>query len=176
MITSSELSIRPLEDEDAEFLARWLSDPNVLEYYEGRDHPFTINQVREKFYQVQDTVKRNLVLIQNHPVGYIQFYPIEIEDLIKYGYDKNEVIYGLDQFIGEVTYWGSGIGTKLVTTVRDYLFHTIKADRLVMNPQAWNTRAIRCYEKCGFTKVKLLPKNEWHEGEYRDCWLVECKK
>ena len=43
------------------------------------------------------------------------------------------------------------------------------------DPQAWNERAIRCYEKCGFKKVKLLPKHELHEGEYRDCWQIEYK-
>jgi aminoglycoside 6'-N-acetyltransferase len=42
-----------------------------------------------------------------------------------------------------------------------------------MVPQAWNERALRCYEKCGFVKKIFLKQHEWHEGEYRDCWLIE---
>ncbi|MBM6618123.1 GNAT family N-acetyltransferase [Bacillus suaedaesalsae] len=176
MIQLNEITIKPLEQKDATFIAKWLSDPKVLEYYEGRDNPFTINKVYEKFYKENDTVKRNLVLVNDSPVGYIQYYRLDPEGVKKYGYNDNELIYGLDQFIGEVQHWGSGLGTKLVTIMKDFLFNVLNVDRIVMDPQAWNTRAIRCYEKCGFTKVKLLPKNEWHEGEYRDCWLIECTK
>jgi len=35
-----------------------------------------------------------------------------------------------------------------------------------------NFRAIRCYEKCGFVKVKLLSGHDFHEGKYQDCWLM----
>ena len=79
----------------------------------------------------------------------------------------------MDQFIGESTYWNKGIGTQLVRAMVAYLIEEKGADRIVMDPQTWNERAIRCYEKCGFKKVKLLPENELHEGEYRDCWLIE---
>ena len=79
----------------------------------------------------------------------------------------------MDQFIGESTYWNKGVGTQLVSAMVAYLIEEKGADRIVMDPQTWNERAIRCYEKCGFKKVKLLPENELHEGEYRDCWLIE---
>jgi aminoglycoside 6'-N-acetyltransferase len=58
----------------------------------------------------------------------------------------------------------------------DYLINTKRADKVVMDPQTWNERAIQCYEKCGFRKVKLLPKHEFHEGDYRDSWLIEYRK
>ncbi len=42
-----------------------------------------------------------------------------------------------------------------------------------MDPQCRNARAIACYEKCGFKKIRILPRHEMHEGEMRDCQLVE---
>ncbi len=45
-----------------------------------------------------------------------------------------------------------------------------------MDPQLRNTRAMKCYEKCGFKKIKILPKHELHEGVHQDCWLIEYKK
>lgn len=49
-------------------------------------------------------------------------------------------------------------------------------DKIVMDPQAWNERALRVYEKGGFVKKKYLEKHEMHEGELRDCWLIEYAK
>jgi aminoglycoside 6'-N-acetyltransferase len=57
-----------------------------------------------------------------------------------------------------------------------YLINVLDANKIVMAPQTWNERAIACYEKCSFKKVKLLPKHECHEGELRDSWLMEFSK
>lgn len=43
------LTVRTLEEKDDILLAKWLSDPSVLEFYEGRDNPFDLNKVREVF-------------------------------------------------------------------------------------------------------------------------------
>ena len=44
---------------------------------------------------------------------------------------------------------------------------------MVLDPHVDNERAIRCYEACGFHKVKKLPKHELHDGVWVDCWLME---
>nr|WP_306428723.1 GNAT family N-acetyltransferase [Robertmurraya siralis] len=107
-------------------------------------------------------------------MGYTQYYQLDNETRNLYGYvDVPDIIYGIDQFIGEIEYWNRGIGTLLVKSMVEFLVEQKQADRVVMDPQTSNKRAIRCYEKCGFERVKLLPKNELHEGEYRDCWLIE---
>ncbi|RDI37219.1 GNAT family N-acetyltransferase [Falsibacillus pallidus] len=174
LFVNGRLMVRLLEKEDAWLLAKWLSDPVVLEFYEGRDNPFDMNKVNEKFYQRENGVARCIIEYDDAAIGYIQFYKLEEESRQLYGYeDETELIYGMDQFIGETEYWNKGIGTLLVQSMVDFLIEEKQADRVVMDPQTWNERAVRCYEKCGFKKVKLLPKNEWHEGEFRDCWLIE---
>jgi hypothetical protein len=69
-------------------------------------------------------------------------------------------------------YWNQGIGTKILSTLVNYLFAELQAEKIVIDPNVRNTRAIRCYEKCGSEKVKILPKHELHEKEYRDSWLM----
>ncbi|OAS16376.1 hypothetical protein A8708_20375 [Paenibacillus oryzisoli] len=76
--------------------------------------------------------------------------------------ETTDKIFGTDQFIGETAYWDKGFGKQLVTSMRDYLKSDHKADRVIMDPQQWNIRAINCYERCGFTKVKELPVRELH--------------
>ncbi|WP_432363853.1 GNAT family N-acetyltransferase [Sporosarcina sp. UB5] len=177
MMQNNRLAIRELIEEDKFLLTKWLSNPEVLQFYEGRDRPLDLAQVEEDFYGESNDETRCLILYDEKPIGYVQFYPIEEKERRIYGFsDSSEVIYGMDQFIGETAYWNKGIGTKLVEMIVVYLLTEKNADRIVMDPQTWNERAIRCYEKCGFKKVKLLPKHEWHEGEYRDCWLIEYSK
>jgi GNAT superfamily N-acetyltransferase len=43
---------------------------------------------------------------------------------------------------------------------------------VTIDPETWNTRAIRSYERAGFAKWRFLPRAELHEGEWRDVWLM----
>lgn len=169
---NGKLKVRKLGLKDNHLLAKWLSDPNVLQYYEGRDHPFDVEKVNEVFFTPGDDEVKCIVEYEGREIGYLQFYQLDEEYRKSYGCG-DERVFGMDQFIGETSYWNKGIGTTLIRTMVDYLIKVMQADRIVMDPQTWNERAIRCYEKCGFKKVKLLPEHELHEGEYRDCWLIE---
>ncbi|MFC7373415.1 GNAT family N-acetyltransferase [Fictibacillus iocasae] len=174
LFQNEQLLVRKLQKEDAHHLAKWLSNPNVLMFYEGRDNPFNLKRVEKEFYDPDEDGVLCLVDYNGTPAGNIQYYQVSDEDRKRFGYDdETEMIYGMDQFIGETTLWNKGVGTLLVQGMVKYLREVERADRVVMDPQVWNVRAIRCYEKCGFQKVMLLPKNELHEGEYRDCWLME---
>ncbi|MHA7136343.1 GNAT family N-acetyltransferase [Rossellomorea arthrocnemi] len=167
------LHIRPLEERDKYTLSRWLSDSKVLEFYEGRDRPFTLQMVEEKFL-AQRGVVSCLVEYEGNEIGYLQYYQLDEETMNRYGYTNNdEVIYGTDQFIGEVAYWNQGVGTLLIRATMDYLLERKGVHRLVMDPMTWNTRAIRCYEKCGYSKARILREHELHEGKYHDSWLME---
>lgn len=53
---------------------------------------------------------------------------------------------GMDQFIGEPTYWGKGIGTKFVKAAITYILSEMGAEAIAMDPKVNNERAIKCYE------------------------------
>jgi aminoglycoside 6'-N-acetyltransferase len=176
MILANNLYIRELTLEDAPHLAKWLSDPEVLEFYEGRDQPHDLALVKKVFYSKEDGLTPNIILYNEKPIGYVQYYPVDTKDKTFYGYGADSNVYGMDQFIGEPSYWGRGIGQHLVNEVVRYLFTEKDADIVVMDPQVRNKRALRCYEKCGFRIVKTLPEQELHEGKMEDCYLIEKKK
>ncbi|WP_442600646.1 GNAT family N-acetyltransferase [Paenibacillus sp. KN14-4R] len=177
LFQNQDLEVRKLEPVDAEILVKWLSNPVVLEFYEGRDRPLDLAAVQEHFYENREEISQCIIEYDSVAIGYIQFYKIDQEERELYGYAAyNGTIYGMDQFIGEPAYWNQGIGSHLIKEAVQYLIHDQGADKIVMDPQAWNTRAIHVYEKNGFVKKKFLEKHEWHEGEYRDCWLIEYVK
>ena len=168
VVRDTDLSIRPLRDDDHDYelLSRWLSDPRVLEFYEGRDSPLSLEAARNEF-STQAMAEENntpcIIEYRNEPIGYLQLYPTD------------PPAWGLDQFIGLPEHWNHGLGTRTVSLMLRYLFQVKLASKCVLDPHLTNLRAIRCYEKAGFRKVKLLPKHELHEGELRDCWLMETR-
>ena len=135
IVKNDRLFVRELSKEDKFLLAKWLSDPEVLQYYEGRDRPLDLAQVEEDFFGEADDETRCLILYDEKPIGYVQFYPVGDEERRIYGYSNpSEILYGMDQFIGEPEYWNKGIGTQLVEMLVAYLLTQKNADRIVMDP------------------------------------------
>jgi aminoglycoside 6'-N-acetyltransferase len=83
--------------------------------------------------------------------------------------------WALDIVIGEPDRWDQSLGTRAVRALLGYLFVEMAASEVVLSPLADNARAVRCYEKAGFVKVRLIPKAELHDGEWRDAWLMSAR-
>ncbi|MCI0765081.1 GNAT family N-acetyltransferase [Bacillus sp. TL12] len=177
LLQKGKLSIRYVAEDDVNTISKWLTNPEVLQYYEGRDNPQSPEKVCMYFiHNPKSDEKRCLVEYAGEPIGYIQIYPIDAEWKKLYGYRENQNIWGMDQFIGEPTYWNRGIGTELVQAAIIYITDELGAEAIAMDPRVSNERAIHCYEKCGFQKVKILKEHELHEGNLEDCWMMEYKK
>lgn len=179
-LTEKDISVRELTQADAAVLLRWLTDDRVLEWYEGRDAGFTPEKIQEHFYADDAAVNRCIVEYEGKPVGYVQYYPLDADGLEEYAYTAQTAdtgpahsVYAMDQFLGEPDCWGRGIGRQFIGLLLSYLTRECGAKTVLLDPHADNNRAIRCYEACGFHRVKLLSAHELHEGTWRDCVLME---
>ena len=176
-IEDGEIAIRRMRDElsDYHLMARWLTDERVLEFYEGRDNPHDLTKIQEKYsprVMGVEQVIPCILLYQDRPIGYIQYYPLAAQQVLWRYLDSAQGVYSLDLFIGEAHLWDQGIGTRAVSAMTRYLFEGLDAQRVTIDPRVSNHRAVRCYEKAGFRKIRLLPRQELHEGEHWDCWLM----
>ncbi|HUE00048.1 MAG TPA: GNAT family N-acetyltransferase [Bryobacteraceae bacterium] len=90
-----------------------------------------------------------LLVFEDRPIGYLKFYP-QFYPIT--GEERAGSIFAIDQFIGEVSLWNRGIGTRAVRLLLRYLFRVKHASKVILDPHAGNKRAIRCYEKCGFAR------------------------
>jgi aminoglycoside 6'-N-acetyltransferase len=177
LVHQDHLAIRLMCDELAEYiiLTKWLSDRHVLEYYEGRDTPFSLERVQQKYaprVQRRHPTIPCFFLKSDKPIGYLQYYALSPADCAAFELPVTAAPFGMDLFIGEPRYWNRGLGSTYVQLATHYLFTACAATHITLDPRIENLRAIRCYEKCGFQKVKVLPGHELHEGAYRDCWLM----
>lgn len=151
------LSVRTLHVDDYPTLSKWLTNPLLLEFYEGRDNPHDIAKVAEVFGSKQDrSVTGCIVSYDGKDIGYVQFYPVSNTEKAEYGLEIDEIVYGMDQFIGEPNDWNRGIGTRLVKSTVAYLQQSFGTTKVMMDPQAWNTRAIRCYQKSGIPQSEVV--------------------
>lgn len=163
---------------DFSLLHQWLNDKDVLSFIEGPSMSFTYDDIVNKYSPRalgQDYVVPCIIEYQHKPIGYIQFYPLQNEERQQYEVDETEA-YGLDLFIGESDYWNQGIGTMVLKLIIKFLFNDIGVKVIYIDPQTWNVRAIRSYEKCGFQKVKILYNHELFDGEYKDNQIMKLTK
>jgi aminoglycoside 6'-N-acetyltransferase len=70
---------------------------------------------------------------------------------------------------------GRGLGPEAIRVLARHLLDDRGHHRLVIDPNAANTRAIRAYEKVGFRRVGVLRQYEWHErhGGWTDGLLMD---
>lgn len=174
-VKKDDIRIRSLTDADFSLLLKWLTDERVLEFYEGRDKTYTIETIKEHFSEEwEDEVLRVIIEYQGKPIGYGQIYKMYDELYDNYHYPRSsEIVYGMDQFIGESDYWSKGIGTKYTKMIFDFLKKERNVNAVILDPHQDNLRAIKMYQKAGFRIIEDLPKHELHEGKKEDCYLME---
>ncbi len=63
--------------------------------------------------------------------------------------------------IGEKVYWERGYGVDAVKTFITHIFETSEINRIILRTLNWNSRAQRCFEKCGFQAFSNLTKGKY---------------
>ncbi len=174
---NTSVDLRNIKKSDADDILRWLNDERVLEYYEGRDRPFSPEMVRKHFFDGDKRVERYIMTYGGKSVGYMQSYPLSEEECadeykFKCG-EREKPVYGIDLFIGEPDLWSKGIGRCAVDVLCRLLVHEHEAKTIILDHHVDNVRAIKCYISCGFEPIKLLKRHEKHEGEMCDCVLMK---
>ena len=76
-------------------------------------------------------------------------------------YNINEITgeAELGIMIGDRDCWDKGYGTDAVTTLVSYIFHQTNLKRIYLKTLDSNSRAQKCFQKCGFTPYGHLVKD-----------------
>ena len=155
---------RPIELEDEALLRRWVNDPMVwrrlrirppvnavseCEWIEnlGKDPTRTVFGI---------AVKEDRRLIGT--VGLVQIQAAE-----------RSAELGVK--IGEVAYWERGYGREAVQLMVRYGFEELNLNRIGLQVNSDNWRAIRCYQKAGFVHEGCLSQAAYRNGRYQDVYL-----
>ncbi len=160
------ISFTPLQKNHFPLLLKWLQAPHVKAWW-SQSSRWTTALVTEKYDTYVDGYKvvgedhkpihAYVIKVDDTPVGYIHHY--NVRDFFReYDYSMHDLppsCAGFDWYIGEATYIGKGIGTKVLELfLNTIVLKTFKA--VFIDADSKNVIAIRVYEKVGFKKLTLM--------------------
>lgn len=99
------------------------------------------------------------ITAKGEKIGQINYNPID---------ERNKKVE-LDIIIGMKDTLGKGYGTDALKVLIKYLFSTYKINKITIEARANNTRAIKAYEKVGFSREGLLREENYFKGKFVDC-------
>jgi aminoglycoside 6'-N-acetyltransferase len=125
--------------------------PEVARWWPPRDAEYLSAKLE------RDDLSSWVVELDGEIVGYAQAYE-ETNAEFRHA--------GMDLFLAS-TAQGRGLGQDVVRTIARHLFDDRGHHRVVIDPAAANTRAVRCYEAVGFERVGILRSYWWDHVEER---------
>jgi len=158
------IQLRPLQRADLAHLHRWLNDPDVMQYWDGRDHPATFDRVEARFRKSIEGTDREA-----------QRYMIEAMDrartigMVQHGRVHARARHAqVDLLIGEPEFRDAGYGTDAMRTMASHLFESLRVHRVWLTLRASNVRAMKGAEKVGFVREGVLREHDMLEGQLVD--------
>ena len=82
-----------------------------------------------------------------------------IGNCVYYGVNKTKGEAELGIMIGDRDYWDKGYGADAVTTLVSHIFRQTKLKRIYLKTLDSNSRAQKCFQKCGFTSYGHLVRD-----------------
>jgi aminoglycoside 6'-N-acetyltransferase len=141
----NDIDFRAVTKKDAALLKRWVASAHWQEWW---GEPET--EVAEIMAHLEsDSVEPMIAELDGKPTAYVQTYDPHMEDDHPYQ-DQPFGTLGIDISIGEIGDLNKGLGSQILMALSEVLFEE-GATRLIIDPHPENKRAVRAYEKAGFT-------------------------
>jgi RimJ/RimL family protein N-acetyltransferase len=150
---TKRFSFRPLEMADLPLLHSWMAQPHWTEWWGPAP---TLDEVKAEYgawVNDRSKVQPHIALLDGQPFGYIQSYVAMNSGGGWWEAETDPGVHGIDQSIGDAAQLNRGLGTAMVKAFMARLFQDPQVTYIQTDPDPHNARAIRCYEKAGFSPV-----------------------
>jgi RimJ/RimL family protein N-acetyltransferase len=155
VLTSNRVTLRRPREDDVAARFRLGTDPEIVRMYGGSRadfRPMTEEAARRWVQQLMDH-DYAWIIDAGGPIGSIRLDRVDRRDR------RANLAVGIE----EAAQLGIGLGTEAVSLVLGYAFDILELHRITVRVVQYNDRAIRAYQKCGFTI----------EGREREAALVD---
>lgn len=173
---NSRVYLSPIDDSHVSYYMSLSDDPELISAMGWR--PFGTGE-KGRFLKAVETltvpycgdsrpITFSMITTEGHlPIGYVTLK----------GINNDTASAELGIAVMDGRYRSGGYGSDALARVADYAFNTLQLQIIGLTVFPSNARAIRAYEKIGFTKVDVL-KKAWimPDGEHLDMLLMELKK
>lgn len=166
MLFKGELvNLRAIKEEDIKTAVEYMSDPEIA-CNADFDAPLPANEAGlkewlEKMRKKTNDYKGFNLAIETKDGKFIGTCGVHHMDR------KNKVaMVGIG--IGDKEYLGKGYGTDAMKLMLEFLFEEYNVNKVKLGVFAFNERAIKSYQKCGFKTEAILREILFRFGKYHD--------
>ena len=171
-----KVCLRRITEDDLEMVMNWRMLPHVTQYLDT-DPKLTIEEQRAWFesYSRDDTHMVWIVCVEDKPAGVIQLMNIDrVNSRCSWGY-----------YIAQLECRSLKLAMYLEWNLYDYVFDTLKLNKLCNETFAVNEQVRKLHILCGGHEDGLMPQQICKNGEYfdvsigsilRDEWLEQRAK
>lgn len=167
MYQGEKVRLREYRKEDVPMALAYMNDPEVkrllvpgipflytledeLKWYDG------ISAMNDRYNFAMET------LDTGHYIGGLGLNAVDWKNSI--------AVVGI--FIGDKAYWGKGYGTDAMKVLIRFIFEQMNIRKIKLNVYAFNERAVKSYEKCGFVTEGVLKEEIYRDGKYHDEYIM----
>lgn len=171
-MTGEHVMLREYRQEDYPHIRRWVNDRRTTEYLSAI---FWFPQTET---DTNDFLNRAMRAAPN--AAYFVIADVKDEsyigqmDIFEINWKIRKGILGT--VIGSESARGRGYGTEALKLLQDYAFGVLGLERLELDVYADNARAIRCYEKAGFSHEGTRRHAAMVNGSYADVRMMAVLK
>lgn len=165
--------LRAIEEDDLKYAAEYMNDPEIiLNLDDDPPIPTSVEKQKEWF---KDYLKKKDIsegvefAIEASDGKYIGGCSVNQIDL------KNRIAE-VGIFIGAKEYLGKGYGTDAMELLLEYLFDEVNMNKVSLNVMSFNKRAVRSYEKAGFSLEATGREAIFRAGKYHDLLAMSILK
>ncbi|WP_182201327.1 GNAT family N-acetyltransferase [Paraliobacillus salinarum] len=158
------IELKYFQQSDFNQLISWFNTPDFLFQWGGPNFNFPLTEQQLEDYLRDANKEHSNVLIYSvfdkeleRVVGHISLKNID---------RKNRSARVAKVIVGDENARGKGIGQNMLTEILKVAFNELKLHRVSLGVFDFNTSAIACYEKVGFTKEGLQRDNFKNGDEY----------
>ncbi len=169
MYTNDLIKLRPLKENDVDFLFRHYNDSQIKEMvFDTAPFPLTydeeINFIKsQKGFGDPHSYTFAIELIENeHPIIGVCGY-----NKIEWSNRNAEIGIWLAQ-----QYWNKGYGTQTLELLAKFAFDELNLHKLSLYYFSFNNRGRYCYDKVGFKEEGILKEVLYRHGRYHDKILM----
>ena len=153
------VTLRPMTEHDLPMLHDWLNRPHLVEWWGGEEARPSRAEVQADYLPsalAKESVTPYIAMLDGEPIGYAQSY-VALGSGGGWWEDETDPgVRGIDQSLANASQLGKGLGTQLVRALVELLFQDPQVTKIQTDPSPNNLRAIRCYEKAGFVRQKIV--------------------
>lgn len=159
-IVGERVYLSPINSEDCLKYVEWLNDFEIAKYIAQYSKVLTIEKEEEWISKNKDNEYTFGIILKDCDklIGNISL--VNIKDI-----DKTAE---LGIFIGDKDYLSKGYGSEAIMLLLDYGFNYLNLNNIMLRALAFNERAIKAYQKCGFKIFGTWKEAIYFNGEYID--------